>query len=54
MSVKEIGLEMNPEKTKHMLMPLHQKAGHKQSIKVANRPFEDVTKFRYMGTTLTD
>jgi hypothetical protein len=31
-----------------------QKAGQRQSIKIANRSFEDVLKFKYLGTTLTD
>jgi hypothetical protein len=37
-----------------MLVSRCQKAGQRQSIKIANRPFEDVAKFRYLGTTLTD
>jgi sorting nexin-29 len=51
---KEIGLEVNPEKTKYMLMSRSQKIGQKHSIKVANLSFEDMTKFRYLGTTLRD
>jgi sorting nexin-29 len=51
---KEVGLEVNPEKTKYMLMSRGQKIGQKRSIKTANRSFEDVAKFRYLGTTLTD
>jgi hypothetical protein len=43
---KEIGLEMNPEKTKYVLMSCSQKIGQKHSIKVANRSFEDVAKFK--------
>jgi hypothetical protein len=50
---KEVGLEVNPEKTKHMLMS-RQKVGQKRSIKTVNRAFEDVTKFKYSGTTQTD
>jgi hypothetical protein len=48
---------VNPEKTKYMLMMLmsvHQKIGQKHSIKIAIRSFEDVTKFKHLGTTLTD
>jgi hypothetical protein len=51
---KEAGLELNPEKSKNMLVSLCQKAGQRQSIKRANRSFEDVAKFKYLGTTLTD
>jgi hypothetical protein len=51
---KEVGLEMNPEKTKYMLGSRCQKAGQRQSIKIGNRSFERVAKFKYLGTTLTD
>jgi hypothetical protein len=30
------------------------KEGQKHSIKIANRFFESVEKFKYLGTTLTD
>jgi hypothetical protein len=30
------------------------KAGQKHRIKIANRFFESVAKFKYLGTTLTD
>jgi hypothetical protein len=49
---KEVSLEVNPEKTKYMLMS-RKKAERKLSIRIVNRPFEGVTKFRYLGTTLT-
>jgi hypothetical protein len=51
---KEVGLEVNREKTKHMLVSRCQKAGHRQSIKIGNRSFESAAKFKYLGTTLTD
>jgi hypothetical protein len=51
---KEVGLEVNPEKTKYMLMSHSHKTGQKQSIKTANRSFEDVAKFKYLGTTQPD
>jgi sorting nexin-29 len=51
---KEVGLEVNPEETKYMLMSHSQRIGQKRSIKIANRSFEDVVKFKYLGTKLTD
>jgi hypothetical protein len=51
---KEVVLEVNPEKTKYMLVSRCQKAGHGQSIKIGNGSFESVAKFKYLGTTLTD
>jgi hypothetical protein len=50
---KEVGLEVNSEKTKYMLMS-RKKAGQKHSIKIDNRSSEGVAKFKYLGTTLTD
>jgi hypothetical protein len=47
---KKVGLEVNPEKTKYMLMSRYQKAGQKHSIKIANRSFEDIAEFKYLGT----
>jgi hypothetical protein len=46
---KEVGLKMNPEKTKYMLVSLCQKAGQRQSIKIANGSFECMAKFKYLG-----
>jgi hypothetical protein len=37
-----------------MLMSCNQKTGQKRSIKIVNRSFEDVARFKYIGTTLTD
>jgi hypothetical protein len=51
---KKVGLEVNPEKTKYMLMSCSQKTGQKHSIKIANRSFEDVAKYKYLGTILID
>jgi hypothetical protein len=36
---KEVGLEVNPEKTKYMLVSRCQKAGQRQSIKIRNGSF---------------
>jgi hypothetical protein len=51
---KEVGLEVNPEKTKYMLMSRIQTIGRKHSIKIRNRSFEDVVRFISLGTTLID
>jgi hypothetical protein len=51
---KVVCLEVNPEKTKYKLMSCSQNVGQKYSIKIANMSFEDVAKFKYLGTTLTD
>jgi hypothetical protein len=51
---KEVSLEVNPEVTMYTLISRSQKIGQKHSIKIWNRSFEDVVKFKYPGTTLTD
>jgi hypothetical protein len=49
---KEVCLEVNTEKTKYMLPSRHQNAGKSHDIKIANRSFENVAVFRYLGTTV--
>jgi hypothetical protein len=51
---KEIGLEVNSEKTLYMFTSSHQTAGQSNYIRVANKSFEKVAKFKYLGATLTD
>jgi hypothetical protein len=51
---KEVGLEVNTEKTKYMLLSSHRNAGQNHDIKTANRSFENVAQFRYLGTKITD
>jgi hypothetical protein len=50
---KEVGLEMNVEKTKYMLSR-HQNVGQSRNIKIANRSFENVSQLRYLRTTVTN
>jgi hypothetical protein len=51
---KEVGLEINVEKTKYMLLYRHQNVGRNRDIKIANRSFENVSQFKYLGTTVTN
>jgi hypothetical protein len=37
-----------------MLLSRHQNAGQSHDIKIANKCFENVAKFRYLGTTITN
>jgi hypothetical protein len=51
---KEVGLEINVEKTKCMLTSRQQNVGQNWDIKIANRSFENVSQFKYLGTTVTN
>jgi hypothetical protein len=44
---KEVGLEINVEKTKYMLLSRHQNVGQNRGIKIANTSFENVSQFKY-------
>ena len=51
---KEIGLEVNTDKTKYMVMSQDQIAEQSHSVKTDNSSFEQVEEFKYLGTTLTN
>jgi len=51
---KEIGLEVNADKTKNMVLSRDQNARQSHNIKTDNRSFVRVEEFRYLGTTLTN
>jgi hypothetical protein len=49
---KEIGLEVNAEKTKCMVMSRDQNAGQNINIQIGNKAFETVEHFKYLGTNI--
>jgi hypothetical protein len=51
---RDIGLEINAEKTKYIIMSYHPNSGQNQNVRIANKLFEKVAKFKYSGTTLTN
>jgi hypothetical protein len=53
-ATKEIGLEVNVDKTKYMVMSQDRNAGRGHSVKFDNRSIERLEEFKYLGMTLTD
>ena len=51
-ATKEIGLEVNADKTKYMIMSRDQNAGRSHSMKIDNSSIERVEEFKYLGTML--
>jgi hypothetical protein len=51
---KEVGLEINVEKTKYMLLSRPQNVSKNRDMKIAERSFENVSQFKYLGTTVTN
>jgi hypothetical protein len=49
---KEVGLDVNTENTKCMLLSHHQNAGQNHYVKITY--FENVAQFSYWGTTITN
>ena len=54
LETKEIGLEVNADKTKYMVMSREQIAGLNHTMKVDNSSIERVEEFKYLGTMLTN
>jgi hypothetical protein len=53
-AIRDVGLEINAEKTKYMIMSRYPNSGQNQNIRIANESFGNVAKFKYLGTTLTN
>ena len=53
-ATKEIGLEVNADKTKYMVMSRDRNAGRCHSVKIDNSFVERMEEFIYLGTTLID
>jgi hypothetical protein len=51
---KTADLEVKVEKTKYMVTSCHQTTGQTFYIKVANKSFENVWNFKYLGHVLTN
>jgi hypothetical protein len=51
---RDVGLEINAEKTKYVIMSRYPNSGQNQNIRTANESFENVATFKYLGTTLTN
>ncbi|KAJ4448338.1 hypothetical protein ANN_10353 [Periplaneta americana] len=51
---KTIGLEVNPEKTKYMIMSRGKNIIRNGNINIGGLSFEEVEKFRYLGATVTN
>ena len=51
-ATKEIGLEVNADKTKYMIMSRDQNAGRSHSMKTDNSSIERLEEFKYLGATL--
>jgi hypothetical protein len=49
---KEVGLEVNVEKTKCMWVSRDQNAGQNWEREIGNRSYENVSHFKYLGTTV--
>jgi len=52
-ATREIGLEVNADKSKYMVMSRDQNAGRIHRVRIGNSTFDRVEDFKYLGTSLT-
>jgi hypothetical protein len=48
---RDVGLEINSEKTNYKIMSYHLKSEQNQNIRIANESFKSMAKFKYLGIT---
>jgi hypothetical protein len=53
-ATRDVGLEINVEQTKYVVMSCHPNSGQNQSVMVANESFENVEKFKYLEMIVTN
>jgi hypothetical protein len=51
---KDVGLKINIQKTKYMLLFHHQNAGQNRDIEIATKSFENASQLKYLETTVTN
>jgi hypothetical protein len=51
---RDTGLEISADKTQYKIMSCHSNLGQNQNVMTDNESFENVAKFKYLGTTLTN
>ena len=54
MASKEIGLEVNADKSKYLVMSRDQNAGQSHNIEIDNSFYQRVEEFKCLGKTLTN
>jgi hypothetical protein len=53
-ATKEIGLDVNSDKTKYIVMSRDRNGGRGHDMKIDNSSVERVEEFKYLGAMLTD